>query len=152
MVNYRFSQMQLTIRTAITKDSPAIASLIQELAETAGETSPITATYVQNYISQPGSHILLAEEDSQVIGLLSFSIHPNLYHAGNTAMVEELVVQESRRNHGVGSALLKRFLNQIETYGCIEASVSTRCDNNNAIQFYKTHGLVDEALLLEKHL
>jgi len=40
----------------------------------------------------------------------------------------------------------------MESLGCAEVSVSTMPDNVDALQFYKAHGLVDEAILLEKHL
>jgi ribosomal protein S18 acetylase RimI-like enzyme len=35
--------------------------------------------------------------------------------------------------------------------GCAEVSVSTLSDNEDAQRFYRSHGLVDEAVFLEKH-
>jgi hypothetical protein len=77
-------------------DAAAIVRLIQELAESLGEQSPITPDYTQNYFSTPGRGILLAEQDGASIGLLSYSIRPNLYHAAPTALIEELVVSRRR--------------------------------------------------------
>jgi ribosomal protein S18 acetylase RimI-like enzyme len=34
---------------------------------------------------------------------------------------------------------------------CVEVSVTTLPDNQEAIAFYKSHGMVDEAVYLEKH-
>jgi ribosomal protein S18 acetylase RimI-like enzyme len=34
---------------------------------------------------------------------------------------------------------------------CAEVSVSTMPSNSKAIEFYKAHGMTDEAVLLEKH-
>jgi PhnO protein len=151
MDSNRFSQLTITIRDAVLEDAPAITELIKELAETNGENSLVTISFVQTYLNHHNSHVLLAEVNGEVVGFLSYSIRPDLYHAGDTAMVEELIVHRPWRGQGVGSALIQFFLAQIKAFGCIEASVSTMDDNERAIRFYRAHGLEDEALLLEKH-
>jgi ribosomal protein S18 acetylase RimI-like enzyme len=79
-------------------------------------------------------------------------IRPNLYHAANSALIEELVVRESARGRGVGGALMSELLRRLSAQGCAEVSVTTMPDNDGAIRFYRSHGLVDEAVFLEKHL
>mgnify|MGYP001817716104 CR=1 FL=1 len=142
----------MLIRPAEPGDEAAIARLIHELASAAGETSPITAGYVTEYLSNPGSHLLLVDQDGESIGLLSYSIRPDLYHAGPTALIEELVVQASERGRGVGSALLSALFSELARQGVVEVSVTTMPDNQRAKRFYQAHGLADEAIFLEKHL
>ena len=144
--------MQITIRNAANADVGVIVQFIQELAGENLETSSISAAYAAEYLVFPGCGILLAEIQQQAVGLLSYSMHPNLYHAGDTALIEELVVTEAYRGQGVGSALMKAAQQRFEDTGCAEVSVSTLIDNQPAIAFYKKHGMLDEALLLEKHL
>jgi len=144
--------MPVKVREARPGDEHDVVGLITELARTIGETSPITAGYVQEYLAFPGCHVLWAEEDGHFVGLLSYSIRPNLYHAANSALIEELVVRESARGHGVGSVLLSELLSRLPSQGCAEVSVTTMPDNDGAIRFYRSHGLVDEAVFLEKHL
>ena len=144
--------MPVTVREARPGDEHDVVGLITELARTIGETSPITAGYVQEYLAFPGCHVLWAEEDGRLVGVLSYSIRPNLYHAANSALIEELVVRESARGHGVGSVLLSELLSRLPSQGCAEVSVTTMPDNDGAIRFYRSHGLVDEAVFLEKHL
>jgi ribosomal protein S18 acetylase RimI-like enzyme len=141
----------IPIREAQPSDAAAIAALIHELAESSGETSPITAEYARHYLAQPGSRALLAVQQEGVIGLLSYSIRPNLYHAANSAQIEELVVASAWRGKGVGGALLEALLLRLEAAGVAEVSVTTLPDNEDAIRFYRSHGLVDEAVFLEKH-
>jgi ribosomal protein S18 acetylase RimI-like enzyme len=133
-------------------DEAAVAALIQELAATSGETSPLTEHYVREYLNTPGSHVLLARRAGQIAGLLSYSVRPNLYHAGPAASIEELVVAEPERGRGIGSALLRHLLAHLEATGCVEVSVTTLVDNEGAQRLYRAHGLVDEALFLEKHM
>lgn len=141
----------IRIREAIPGDEAAIVALIQELAAAGGDTSPVTPDYVGGYLATPGSHALLAERADRIAGLLSYSVRPNLYHAGPSAVVEELVVAETERGRGVGSALLGHLLAHLEASGCTEVGISTLPDNEGAQRLYRAHGLVDEAVLLEKH-
>jgi ribosomal protein S18 acetylase RimI-like enzyme len=144
--------MSIEIREAQPGDEPLVAGLIQELAENSGEVSPITEAYVTTYFSFPGGHVLLAEEEGRAIGLLSYDIRPDLYHAASSGLIEELVVLRSERGRGVGSALLTEVLRRLAAAGCVEVSVTTMPDNKAAQRLYRAHGLVDEALFLETHL
>jgi ribosomal protein S18 acetylase RimI-like enzyme len=52
----------------------------------------------------------------------------------------------------VGSALLEELFRGLARLGVVEVSVSTMPDNQRARRFYQAHGLVDEAVFLERHL
>ena len=142
--------MKILIRAPQPSDIPAIVRLIAELASTAGETSPITPDYVSRYVAAPSSRILLAEVDDDIVGLLSYSIRPNLYHAGDCCLIEELIVSQGRRSRGVGRALMAELMLRLP--GCKEVSVGVLAGNIEALKFYRRQGLADEAVLLEKHL
>lgn len=148
---YNSANMDLSIRPAQTLDYPSIASLIIELAASSGETTPITSDYVRQYLEFPGCGALVAVENQQVVGLLSYSLCPNLFHAGDSCTIEELIVAQSYRNRGIGGALIEELLRQLSESGCVEVSVTTMPDNQGAIAFYRSHGLTDEAVYLEKH-
>ena len=143
--------MRIQVRAAVAGDEAAIVALIQELAETIGEASPVTTAYVAEYLGTPGSKVLLAEENGRGIGLLSCSLRPNLYHAGSSALIEELVVAASHRGSGAGHAMMTALLQDLEAQGCAEVSVTTMPENEGAQRFYKSLGLTDEAVFLEKH-
>jgi ribosomal protein S18 acetylase RimI-like enzyme len=144
--------MPITVRDVRSGDQATVVQLVAELAQTLAETSPLTERYVEEYLDFPGCGILLAEEGDHAVGLLSYSLRPNLYHAANSALIEELIVRESARGRGVGSALVSELLRRLPSQGCAEVSVTTTPDNAGAIRFYRSHGLVDEAVFLEKHL
>ena len=146
------SQDPIHIRHARPSDAADIVHLIQELAESMAEQSPIDVDYAQKYLSYPDRGILLAEQAGATIGLLSYSIRPDLYHAAPTALIEELVVSAAARGLGVGSQLMKAAETLLREAGCVEISVTTLPDNLRAIEFYRAHGLTDEAVYLEKHL
>ena len=143
--------MVAAIRNATRDDYAAIVHLIRQMAEDAGDQSWLTEGYVETYLSFPGSGALLAEEEGRVVGLLSYHIRPGLYHAANCCLIDELVVDRPVRRQGIGSALLGQLLQEQEQTGCAEVGVSCMPDNEGAIRLYRRHGLVDEALLLERH-
>jgi ribosomal protein S18 acetylase RimI-like enzyme len=143
----------IEMRVAGDADAPAVRELILSLAGSMGEESTLTEDYVRHYLATPGNLVLLAVDraSGRPAGLISCSVRPNLYHAGDSALIEELVVAEGARARGIGGALLAKLLKRLEAAGCVEVSVTTLSDNDGAIRFYKRHGLVDEAVFLEKH-
>lgn len=141
----------LLIRKAELQDATSIIQLIAELAAADNERSSLTPDYVEKYLASPVSQILVAERHGQVVGLLSYSIRPDLYHAGNSCLIEELVVHEQVRGQGVGSALLTELLERLSAVECAEVSLAVMPDNTQALRFYRRHGLTDEAIFLEKH-
>jgi ribosomal protein S18 acetylase RimI-like enzyme len=137
----------LSIRTAAPSDAARIVQLIRQM----GADSEITEDYVQYYLSGSERSVLLACREGRVAGLLSYSLRADLYHAGRSALIEELVVDEEHRGQGIGGALLEALLKRLEGTGCKELCLAVMPDNEAAVRFYKRHGLVEEALFLERH-
>lgn len=137
----------ILIRTANREDADDIVRLIRQL----GSESLVTAAYALSYLEATDSKVLLAERKGRVDGLLSYSVRPDLYHAGNSILIEELVVDKGCRGEGVGSALLTALMKKLKELGCKEICLAVMPDSKRAIHFYRSHGLVEEALFLEKH-
>ena len=141
----------MEIRAATLEDAKAIVDLVRAQASAEGESSPLTDDYVSRYLSSRTSGILLAIENDHTVGLLSYSARPDLYHAGECYLIEELVVVEEKRSQGIGGMLIENLMACAEQNGCAEVAVGVMPDNVRAQQFYRRHGLVDEAMLLERH-
>jgi ribosomal protein S18 acetylase RimI-like enzyme len=141
----------ILIREGTPVDGEGVAQLIAELADSIGETASPSADYVDTYLGFPGSRIFLAEQGGQVVGMLSFSIRPNLYHSESCCLVDEVVVAEKARGKGVGKALVQRLLLFAKEAGCAEASLSVMPGNTRAREFYRSLGFADEAILMEIH-
>ena len=145
-------ETQLHIRPARPGDEAAIVALVRELSDSGGWHTPIEQEYVRTYLANPHCGVLLAADGGRIVGLLSYTVRPNLFHAGDTALVEELIVHDLDRGRGVGGALLVALMDFARARGCVEVSVTTMPDNEDAQRFYRSHGLVEEALFLERHL
>ncbi len=136
----------VTIRAALPKDAAAIVRLIHQM----GPDSDLTEDYVLQYLSGTERGILLACLDEEVAGLLSYSVRADLYHAGNCVLIEELVVDEGAGDRGSGAGY-GGTAGKGAGLGCRELSLAVMPDNEAAIRLYKNHGLVEEALYLERH-
>ncbi len=142
----------LSMRPAKDDDAVEIAGLVAMLAAELGDPTPVTPAYVADYLHRPGCHALLAVRPPEILGLLSYSFRPNLYHAANSCMVDELIIQPAERNGGIGTLLLHEVIRLAREEGCAEVSLGVMKSNQAALRFYLRHGFEDEALLLERHL
>jgi ribosomal protein S18 acetylase RimI-like enzyme len=142
----------MEIRDADARDQAAICELVRELAASLDEESPITEDFAGAYLETAGTGALVADESGGILGLLTYTIRPNLYHAAQTCLIEELVVRDAARGRGVGGALLQELLRRMFAAGWAEVSVTVMPGNEGALRFYRAHGLVDEAVFLERHL
>jgi ribosomal protein S18 acetylase RimI-like enzyme len=143
--------MEIKLRPATPEAAAAIVELVAELAESAGEHSPLTADYLPTFLAAPINHVLLAEVAGQVVGLLSYFIRPDLFHATDTCQIQELIVRSGFRGQQIGALLMDATMQHVSTLGCAEISVTTGRDNPGAIRFYRRHGFDYEAVYLEKH-
>ncbi len=139
------------IRRARASDAAAVCRLVQELAADGGESSPVTTRTVASFLKNPSCTIFVAVVAGEVLGMASISFRPSLFHAAKSCVIEELVVTASWRGRGIGGKLVARAVQEARKTGCAEISVSTEKTNRRAIGLYKSRGLSEEYLYLEKH-
>lgn len=143
--------LSIHIREARAEDASVIVRLIRQMAAEDEEQSPLDEEYVRGYLSGADRHILLAQTGEGVNGLLSYSARADLFHAGNSVLIEELVIDEGHRGQGLGARLMDALLERAHEARCREVCLAVMPGNEGAIRFYKRHGLVEEALFLERH-
>jgi ribosomal protein S18 acetylase RimI-like enzyme len=141
-----------TIRDATPADAAAVVGLVAELARSEGWPLELSEEYVPTYLAFPGARVLLAERDGGAVGLLAFCVRPGLFHAGDIGYIDELVVAPAARRTGVATRLLQTAMDRMAAHGCKEISLSTGLDNAEAQRLYRSLGLTEESLLLERHL
>ncbi len=141
----------VTIRPAGPGDETAIVRLVREMAAGDDEVSPVDEHYVRHFLASPVSGALLAVDDGEAVGLLSYALTPGLFHAADSGLIELLMVTGARRGEGIGRRLVETALRRFEEAGCAEASVSTGEGNETAQRIYRGAGLTESSLLLERH-
>ena len=146
---------EVTIRSATIQDAPAILALsISVLGEeiyqlTSGTEFKMTIDaeekWIESHLSNPNHIILVAEMDSNIVGLLDFSNgrRQRIAHTGEFGMS----VEKSFRDQGVGSLLLEALINWAAQNRTIEKiGLNVHSNNERAIALYQKMGFEIEGI------
>ena len=144
----------MRIREATIEDSAIIAQLMAQLIEASGyEDLQVSPEQIEESLRKMANsddyQVLLAEDEGQVVGLLSLSFRHTLFHPAPSALIDELVVERGHRRRGVGQQLMAEAIERCRAAGCCEIEVSTERSNEAAQKFYRQHGFSHEAVLFE---
>lgn len=142
---------KLTVRDGRSKDAPSVVMLIAQLGDALVTEAGRSESYVRRALESSGYGLLVAEHGPRIVGVLSYTVRPSLWHGEDSCLIEELVVDRAHRGQGVGTALMQALLGRAESQGWSEISVSALRSNERAIAFYHSLGFTDHAVLLERH-
>lgn len=144
----------MRIRQATIEDSPVIVRLMTQLMEASGyEDWQVSLGHIEDNLQKMADsdayQVLLAEDEGQIVGLLSLSFRHTLFHPAPSALIDEMVVEQGHRRRGVGHQLMAEAIERCRAAGCCEIEVSTERSNEVAQAFYRQHGFSHEAVLFE---
>lgn len=140
----------MQIRLARPEDTPHVARLLRQLeASGHGQAGPGVEGRFKYMLTLSHYYVCVAAEDATVIGLVTASVRPTLWHPGPVARIDELVVDPAAQSQGVGKALIDAIVSWARKRGASEIEVSTEADNVAAQAFYRGHGFDHESVLLE---
>jgi GNAT superfamily N-acetyltransferase len=136
------------IRSATASDADNVATMASALAQSFSFSSKdFHATYARLLAAEHACLLVALESDDYVGYLLGFE-HLTFYANGPVGLVEEILVREERRAHGVGRQLMDRFENWAAGRGCTLVGLATR----RAAPFYLALGYEESATYFRKTL
>lgn len=133
--------MTVTIRTAVPPDAGTLAGLLSQLGYPSSERD--VRTRLAYWASAPDSEVLVAEAGETVVGCLSLHAVPYFGRTGCWGRIESLVVDQSARRHGVGSALLAAAEALAARWQCLAVEVTSSRRRTDAHAFYQRHNYRD---------
>jgi len=113
----------------------AFAHLVPQLSKS---SPPPTADELQEMVDAPASDVLLARLDGAIVGtltLVTFRIP-----TGMRAWIEDVVVDDSARGHGVGDQLNRFALDIAREKGCKTVDLTSRPSREAANRLYQRIG------------
>lgn len=144
----------ILIREAVESELSAIEGLMAELIAAMYNAECFDMRAVSEncraFLDDADSHILVAEADGVVIGVINFGIRRTLLHSGASGLIDEFVVSKEHRGRGVGRKLMSAAVDKCRELGCCEVEVSTEITNTRAREFYKSCGFEEMGIFLEK--
>jgi GNAT superfamily N-acetyltransferase len=136
------------IRAAAPQDADAVLGLATAFA-TSFEIHPAAfGPAFSALLADTDAHLLVAEQDAQVVGYLLGFVHATFYANGQVAWVEEIAVDESCRRQGIGRLLMRQFEQWAAAHNARLVALATR----RAASFYQSLGYTESASYFRKLL
>jgi GNAT superfamily N-acetyltransferase len=140
----------VNIREAKIEDQAEVFDLLRQLMTSATLESainqPSAIEAFRQVIEEGKGTILVAEEDSKMLGLLTLSYPVAIRCGGIYSCIEEFIVTEQARGKGVGGKLLEAAISKATEKGSYELQVNRPSELGYPV--YLRHGWKD----LGKHL
>ncbi len=135
--------MDYLIRLATENDMSGVLSLIQELALFEKEPDAVEVV-VEDLIkdgfgSQPKFTCFVAEKENEIVGIALVYMRYSTWK-GEVLHLEDLIVSESMRGSGLGTALLDKVVSYGNSLGVKRICWEVIDWNENAIAFYEKKG------------
>ena len=138
---------EVRIRDAVVDDWPQVAGLLVELGRDVSPSAVSNPSYVIRFgghLALRESRTLVAEEPGgRLVGFVDLEFRQRLGHPRPQAWVNDLVVTESERSRGIGSALLERAEELARRRGCFRMSLETAGWREETHTFYMRQGWTD---------
>lgn len=134
--------MQINLRVAVKEDCPRLLELINELALFEKAPEEVTVTLEEfidaGFGEKPVWKTFVAEVDGVIVGFALYYIRYSTWK-GCRMYLEDLIVTESWRGHGVGKLLFDRLIAEAREMGFNGMSWQVLDWNEPAIKFYKKY-------------
>jgi GNAT superfamily N-acetyltransferase len=132
--------MKTTLRKATKHDLQAVLDLVNELAlyEKAPQEVTVTLADYEKDFENKVFDIILAEQGNEIVGIAFYYMAYSTWK-GKMLYLEDFVVKEELRGHGIGKLLFKAFLEEAKNLGASLAKWQVLDWNKPAINFYEKY-------------
>ncbi len=135
--------MSYIIRDAVAEDMPQVLELIFELAVFEKEPDAVEVTVEElvreGFGEHPLFHCFVAEVDDKIVGIALVYYRFSTWK-GRSIHLEDLIVKESMRGTGLGSALYAAVMKYAKSQSVRRVEWVVLDWNQNAIDFYEKSG------------
>ncbi len=130
------------IRTGQAEDVPQVMALVKELAEYERApnevTNTIEAMLLDGFGPQPVFGLFVADMEGEIIGIALHYIRYSTWK-GKMLYLEDIVVKEHLRGHGIGKKLFDKCLELVKKNNYAAIAWQVLDWNEPAINFYKKY-------------
>jgi ribosomal protein S18 acetylase RimI-like enzyme len=130
--------MAVTVEIATAATDDLVETVARILPQLSRSSPPPTAAELAEIIDSPASEVLVARVDGKIVGTLTLVIFR--IPTGMRAWIEDVVVDEAARGHGVGEALNRFALDLAKQRGCKTVDLTSRPSREAANRMYQRIG------------
>ncbi len=131
-------RVTVSLSIATVADQELVAAFARLLPQLSKSSPPPTLAELQEMVDAPASDVLLARLDGQIVGtltLVTFRIP-----TGVRAWIEDVVVDDAARGHGVGDQLNRFALDIARQKGAKTVDLTSRPSREAANRLYQRIG------------
>ena len=130
----------ITTRPANTADEDRVMDLLVQLFESESEPEEVLRPAFRRLLVEPTrGAVLVAEDESGVLGVITFSYNFAIRYGGFYSQIEELVIDSAARGKHAGATLVQASIAASREHGCREIGLYAREHNR---PFYEKQGFV----------
>jgi len=142
----------MKIRNAKAEDFDRICELLQQLWPDKTLDNRALKTVMNRALLSPQDIYLCIEVDNTVAGFCSLAIRNSLWKEARIGTISEMVVDETFRKRGIGTALLGTIVDMARQKGCRCIELDSAFHREAAHHFYEKAGFEKRAYLFSKEL
>lgn len=126
----------VTAATELSDDlAEALTRLLPQVSKRGGN---LTRARIQHVLDWPGSTIYVARLDGRIVGAATLTVLVTL--VGQMGYLEEVVVDEDARGHGIGKTLIRAVLDDAKARGLDCVELTSRPAREAANRLYQAVG------------
>jgi len=156
--------MGLKIRKAEKEDIPKLADLWYKLAsmhedimksyELSDDPKKAWIDFIGDNFDKSSMVTLIAEDNNSLAGFVTVVIRerPKIFKNDRVGMILDLIVEEDKRNQGIGSALVDKAEKWIKKKEVSVGVLTVAPENSNAVDFWENKGYSTYLLKKRKDL
>lgn len=147
--------MEISIIKATDKDIPFILELLYDLDRPIPideKEIKVFKNKIKDYFSDPQKTILVAKQDSKIVGLVSIILLRRLNRAKLEMYIPELIVIKELRNLGIGKKLIQYCIDLAKKKDCYRIRLESGNQRKNSHKFYKSIEFEQSALTFTKNI
>ena len=129
--------MKVEIATTLT---PAIVDAVERLVpQLSSSNPPPTTVELGEVVASPATDLFIALDDGgTIVGISTLATFR--IPTGMRAWIEDVVVDDAGRGHGVGTALTEAMLDRARERGCVTVDLTSRPSREAANRLYVRAG------------
>ena len=142
---------QLKIRKIILDDLDKVYELMNILYEGKLKYDKFKNIYKLK-LQDKNSYYIVAIENDNIVGVLTSELQEKLHRERLQLFIEDLIVEESKRNNGIGKALIENAVSFAKDNNCEVVELTSYKDNIKAHKFYENNGFINHSINFKMYL
>lgn len=133
--------MSVEISICDTVDRDVVEALTRLIPQLSSSNPAPDADALRRIVNHDATTLFIARLDGRIVGSLTLAVFP--IPTGTRAWIEDVVVDEAARGHGVGEALNRAALEHARSQGAITVDLTSRPSREAANRLYQRLGFVE---------